>query len=370
MHQQATYGVGIIGFGFMGRTHIHGHLNIPLYYAVPPCRIKLVGIADTVEEAALAGQRAGGFEFATTNWLDLINNTDIHIIHVSTPNMYHKEQVIAALKAGKHVFCDKPLCTSKEEADEIDAILPEVNVTHQMALNNRFFPATMKAKEMIDQDFLGEILALRASYLHAGSVNREVPLKWKLDPSISGGGVLFDLGSHILDLIQHLVGPLTILNCTTHIAYPERPVLGDLKGTVKVSGEDAVYMTVKTPNGAIGHIEATKIATGAMDELRFEIHGEKGALRFNLMQPNYLEVYDQTLPASKRGWCALQTGQGYPKPSIFPPEKMGIGWVRAHTAGLYNFLCAVAEGKPAEPSLKVGIKLQYLMADAYEKARD
>jgi len=363
-----TFGVGIIGFGFMGRMHAYSHINMPLYYGKIPCKTRLVGVATSKPETAEAACQAAGFEFATTDWRELIARRDIHIIHVCTPNKYHAEQVMAALQAGKHIYCDKPLCTTVNEAEEIAALLPTTKVIHQMALNNRFFPATLRARELMEEGFVGEILGLRAAYLHAGSVNRGAALKWKLDPSISGGGVLFDLGSHVLDLVQWLVGNLQIVNCTTHVAYKERPTLDASGKTAAVTGEDAVYITVKTPNGAVGHIEASKIATGTLDELRFEIHGEKGALRFNLMQPNYLEAYDQTAPASKRGWCALETAQAYPSPAIFPSSKVGIGWVRAHTAGLYNFLAALAEGKPAEPGLEVGVQLQHLMAEAYDKA--
>jgi len=363
-----TLGVGIIGFGFMGRTHAYGHVNLPLFYDPVPCRTRLVGVATSHRETAEAARRALGFELATTDWRDMLERPDIHIIHICTPNVFHKEQVLAALAAGKHVYCDKPLCMNRQEAQEIEAALPASGVTQQMVLHNRFFPATMRAKALVEEGFLGDVLSLRAVYLHSGSADPEAPLKWKLDPDIAGGGVLFDLGSHILDLVQHLVGPLRVLNCTTHIAYPERPAAGDPGRSVRVTAEDAVFLTVQTANGAPGHIEASKIATGAVDELRFEINGSRGALRFDLMQPNYLWVYDRTLPASARGWRALETVQSYPPPAAFPPPKMSVGWLRGHAACLHNFLAAVARGEQADPSLQVGVELQYLMAEAYERA--
>jgi predicted dehydrogenase len=156
---------------------------------------------------------------------------------------YHKEQVVAALQAGKQVYCDKPLCMNIAEADESTAILLTGQVTHHIALHNRFFPATLRAKEMIEDGFLGEILSLRASYLHSGSVDRTVPLKWKLNPEFSGSRVLFDLGTHLLDLIQHFVGRRTILDCATHVAYAERLTTADPARRIRVIGEDAVIMT-------------------------------------------------------------------------------------------------------------------------------
>ncbi len=363
-----TFGVGIIGFGFMGRTHAYGHVNLPLFYDPPPCRTRLVGVATSRRESAEKAQQALEFELATADWRELVARPDIDIIHVCTPNALHKEQVLTALAAGKHVYCDKPLCMDRAEAEEIEAALPGASVTHQMALHNRFFPATMRAKRLIEEGFLGDVLSLRAAYLHSGSADPEAPLKWKLDPSVAGGGVLYDLGSHALDLVQHLVGSISVLDCATHIAYPERPVAGEPDRHVRVTAEDAVFLTVRTRNGAPGHIEASKIATGAVDELRFEINGSRGALRFNLMEPNYLWAYDATLPAADRGWRALETVQSYPAPAAFPSPKASVGWLRGHAACLHSFLSAVARGEPADPSLQVGVDLQYLMAEAYDRA--
>jgi predicted dehydrogenase len=363
-----TFGVGVIGFGFMGRTHAYGHVTMPLYYDPPPCRTRLVGVATSRPETAEAAQRALGFELATSEWRRLVERDDIDIIHVCTPNKFHKEQVLAALAVGKHVYCDKPLCVSREEADEIAAALQATTGAHQMALHNRFFPATVKAKELVQGGLLGDVLGLRAAYLHSGSVDPSTPLKWKLDASLAGGGALFDLGAHILDLVQYLVGPIRVVSCTTHTAYPKRPVPGGRGRTVPVTAEDSVVLVLRIENGALGIIEASKIATGAVDELNIEVGGTKGALRFNLMQPNYLWVYDQTLPAADRGWRALETLQAYPPPAVFPSPKAGVGWVRAHVACLYHFLSAVAEGRPASPGFDVGVQLQHLMADAYELA--
>jgi predicted dehydrogenase len=366
--EMRTFGVGIIGFGFMGRAHAYGHVTLPLYYDPPPCRTRLIGVATSRAETAEAARRALGFEVATDDWRELIDRKDIHILHVCTPNNLHKEQVLAALSAGKHVYCDKPLCTSRAEADEIAAALPRSDVVHQMVLHNRFFPATLRARELVAQGALGELLGLRGTYLHSGSVDPEAPLKWKLDLSVSGGGALFDLGSHLLDLAQHLAGPLRVISCTAHIAYPERPAPGEPGRTAPVEAEDAVVIGVRGANGALGHLEASKIATGAADELSLEVSGAKGALRFNLMQPSYLWQYDQTLPAESRGWRALDTIQAYPKPAVFPSPKAAVGWLRAHAACLHNFLSAAAEDRPAEPGLEVGVQLQHLMADAYELA--
>ncbi len=175
----------------------------------------------------------------------------------------------------------------------------------------------------------------------------------------------------MLDLAQHLAGQLSLVSCATHTAYPQRPLPGERSQTAPVTAEDSVVLTLRAENGALGVIEASKIATGAMDELNVEVDGTQGALRFNLMQPpNYLWVYDHTLPAPERGWRALETVQAYPPPAVFPSPKAGVGWIRAHAACLHHFLSAVAEGRPASPGLEVGVQLQHLMADAYELAKE
>ncbi len=363
-----TLGVGFLGFGFMGKTHAYGYVNLPLFYDPIPCGVRFVGVATSRPETAEAAKRTLGFEVATADWRELIARDDIDIVHICTPNKFHTEQVLAALAAGKHVYCDKPLCVTREEADAIAAALPGATSVHQMVLHNRFFPATLRAKQLVEEGAIGEVLGLRGAYLHSGSADPKAPLKWKLSAEM-GGGVLLDLDSHVLDLAQHLVGPLRVEACSTHIAFPDRPSLADPAKREKVEAEDAVVLTVRTQNGALGHLEASKIATGAMDELSLEVSGTKGALRFNLMEPDYLWYYDQTEAPAMRGWRALPLMQAYSQPAVFPPPKVGIGWLRAHAACLHSFLTAAAEGRPADPSLEVGVQLQHLMADAYDLAR-
>src|SRR5690606_10035308 len=144
---------------------------------------------------------------------------------------------------------------------------------------------------IVDEGRLGRIYSFRASYLHASSADPNKPLKWKLDKAQGGGGVLYDLGSHVLDLVNHLIGPFESVFADTHTAVKQRKH-ADTGAVVDVDTDDLALMLVRTRDGALGSVEASKIATGTNDELRVEIHGEKGALRFNLMDPNWLELYE------------------------------------------------------------------------------
>ena len=358
--------VGIVGFGFIGKVHAFAHINMPLYYDPPPMRTKLFGVCTAHKETARAAADKCGFELATTDYGELVEHPDIDIVHICTPNACHKEQLLAALANNKHIYCDKPLVASASEAHEIADAMKTYTGTHQMTFHNRFFPATLKAKELADAGFLGDVLSFRAVYLHAGSADPDAPLKWKLSKEQAGGGVLYDLGSHVIDLVRHLIGEFAEVNCATQIAFADRPSLDDPGKRVPVEAEDAACMLMRTASGALGTIEATKIATGAEDELRFEIHGTKGAMRFDLMKPNWLEVYDAA--DEDAGWKKIATVQRYAGPSGFMTPKASIGWVRAHVACLHNFLSAIAAGRPAEPGLETGVRVQEIMGAAYRSA--
>ncbi|MGE5558492.1 MAG: Gfo/Idh/MocA family protein [Bacillota bacterium] len=364
--------VGIIGFGFMGKTHTYGYKTIPLYYQNLPYKIKLIGVCDAVPEVAEQARNLLDFEFATANPDEILRRDDINVVNVCTPNIYHKEAVLKALQAGKNVYCDKPLAANFKEAEEIVAILQKYKGITQMALQYRFFPATIRAKELIEEGRIGRIMSFRACYLHSSAIDPAKPIGWKQDKKFGGGGVLFDLGSHVLDLIYHLLGEYRRIFTKTEIVYNERP---DKDGRlVKIEADDLALMILKLKNGGAGTIEASKIATGVNDELRFEIHGDKGAIRFNLMEPNWLDFYDNTLADAPlggvKGYTRIECVQRYPKPGGgFPNPKFSIGWIRSHVHSLYSFLSCVYEGRQASPSFKEGAYIQYVMEKAYESDR-
>lgn len=361
--------VGIIGFGFMGKTHTYGYKTIPLYYSNLPFKIKLVGVCDSILDVAQKAKETLDFEFATDKPEDILNCKDIDIVDICTPNIYHKDAVLKAIHAGKNVYCDKPLATSFDETKELIDILDKYDVITQMALQYRFFPATMRARELIQEGKIGKVMSFRACYLHSGSVDPKKPIGWKQDKKFGGGGVLFDLGSHVLDIMYYLLGEYSAVFAKTEIIYPQRP---DKSGNlVNIEADDLAFMLIKMKNGGTGAIEASKVATGVNDELRFEIHGDNGAIRFNLMDPNWLDYYDNTLPEAplggSKGFTRIECIQRFKKPGgDFPSSKFSIGWIRSHVHSLYNFLSCVYEKKQASPSFKEGAYIQYVMEKAYE----
>lgn len=366
--------VGILGFGFMGKVHAYAYINLPLFYDPVPVSVRLHSVCDSNPETAENGRALLGFERACTDYRQVTEDPAIDIVDVCTPNKFHKDALLSALAHGKHVCCEKPLVTDAAEAEEIEHALVGYGGTAQMIFNIRYFPATLRAKELVQEGFLGRVLSFRAAYLHSGSADPEAPLKWKLSQEM-GGGVITDLGSHILDLVNHLVGDFEAIWCATHMPYPERPAANGSGRRVPVEAEESAVMVVRLPGGCAGTVEASKVATGTQDELRFEIHGDKGAMRFNTMHPNSLDIYDMARPGGQmgglQGWQALDTVQRYPKPATgFPMVKASIGWIRAHMACLHNFLASVAGSEPGHPGLDQGIYIQRVMEAAKVSDRE
>lgn len=371
---RTTHRVGIVGFGFIGRVHAHGYLNLPFFYDPVPLRAKITHVCTSRPETAEAGRSLLDADVATTDCRDITENPDIDIVHICTPNHLHKDALLSAMAHDKHIYCDKPLVSDMAEAEEIRAALKAYKGTAQMTFQIRFFPTIMRARQLVEEGRLGRILEYRCGFLHGGSADPYAALKWKLSAE-AGGGVIADLGSHALDLVHYLVGDYAALSATTTIAYADRPSASDPSVRAPVDAEDCVMMLARMRNGAIGTLEATKLATGTEDEMRIEIHGSEGALRYNQMDPHHLEFYEghaQGAPiGGVRGWTTIDTGQRYPGPATqFPGAKLTIGWIRSHMACLANFLQDVADGKPGNPGLDQGIRVQELMEAARLSARD
>ena len=366
---QKVYGVGIIGAGFMGKTHTYNYVNMPLFYDGLPFRTKLVGICNRTLSKAEQLRDDFGYEFATSDYRELIERKDIHVIDVCTPNNVHREQIVAALQAGKHVYADKPLCITDGEADEIVRVHERSGMIAQMAFHNRFYPWSKKIKALVDDGFFGNLITFRATYYHSSNIKTKKFRGWKQDRALAGGGTLVDMGSHALDLVYYFLGEYERLSMESVILWPERP---DEQGNmVKIESEDHILLNAKMRNGAIGTIEVSKIIAGSNDDLCLEIYGTDGALKFNSMDQNYVYAYDNRDPNSpiggRKGYRAIETMNKDPdSKGNFPGPRFDIGWLRGHLGSQYNFMRCVHENKPASPSLKDGAYIQKIMNRLYQ----
>lgn len=364
-----TYRVGLIGFGYIGKVHAFAHQNLPYFFGTLPFKTEIAGVCTSREASA---KEAGAFLNVpwTVDYREITEREDIDVVHICTPNHLHKEAVLSAMAHGKHVYCDKPLTATLVESLEIEKALAAYTGINQMTFQTRFLPATLRGKQLIDDGFLGRPLQFRCTFMHSGNIDQAAPRKWRFDKA-SGGGVVADLGSHALDLLTYWLGDIRRLTAATQLAVSERRSPSDASVMLPVDAEDAMMAIVELANGAMGTVEATKLATGSEDELRLEVHGTKGALRFNLMDPHHLEIYDvssATQPiGGVRGWTRVDTGQRYEAPACFPAPKSTIGWLRAHVQCLYHFMDCVHRNVPAEPSLSQGIYIQKVM-DAVQRS--
>ncbi len=360
--------VGIIGFGQMGRIHAYAYRSIPLYYDGAPCRIVLQGVCDSNEALARKGVEQAGFAFATTDFRELVSRSDIDVVNICTPNNQHAAALREALAHGKHVYCEKPLAFNEAEAREIAALADSSGVKHQITSEYRFIPAIMKAKELIDAGYVGRVFQFRGAYLHSGYIDPRRPREWRMQKNVIGGGVLVDLGPHLLDIMHYLVGDVEELTATMETFFKERPLPEDPSRMGKVEVEDAIALLLRFRNGALGVADLSRVATGAEDEMRFEIHGQNGALAFNLMKPNELLAFNARDPKPEQGVKHISTVQKYPPPAAMPAPKFTMGWVRSHIAAQYAFLAAVVNDRMPSPNFHDAVKLHHLLETAYQAA--
>lgn len=355
-------GVGMVGFGFIGKVHAYSYNNLPLFYDPAPAKVSLIGVCTSHLDTAAKAAQIGGFGYGTTDFQALLDDPSINIIDIASPNHLHHEEIVAALEAGKHVYCDKPLTTSLESARAIKAAAQaHPHLCHGMTFHMRFIPATLRARQLVQEGFLGRPYHFRAAYYHAGYTDPLRPLSWRMTKE-AGGGALSDLGSHIIDLISYILGDYDAVRATTETFVKERPLAKGSTEMGPVEVDDYVAFQARMQSGVLGYIEASRFATGTQDGMSFEMFGEKGALRFDMMDPNWLYAYDATVPEAdlggRRGWTQIECVQRYPRPNALPSPKLPIGWMRFHAHCIYDFISAVAEQRLGAATLYDGVKTQ------------
>jgi predicted dehydrogenase len=340
----------MLGYAFMGKAHSNAFKKIP-YLMYPPVAIpRLVAIAGRDEEAVAEAARRYGYEGYYTDWRQMLENDEIDVFDNGGPNNVHAEPCIAAAEAGKHVFCEKPLARTSEEAKSMLDAVEKAGVKHMVAFNYRFVPAIVQARQIIESGALGRIFHFRASYLQEWIIDPEFPKVWRLDKSVAGSGALGDLGAHVIDLARFLVGEPTRTMAMMKTFIDERP-LEDGSGRGKVDVDDAFTALLEFENGAMGTVEASRFCQGRKNYEVLEINGENGSIRFNLERLNELDVYwAGEEPRETRGFHNALISESYhPYWENWWPHGHMLGWEHSFVHEFNHLFDAIVNNKAIEP---------------------
>lgn len=365
-----SIGVGQVGYAFMGRSHSHAWRNVHRFFDLDlhPTMSVLCG-RDEQAVASAAGEL--GWAEHRTDWRELVERDDIGIIDICTPGSSHAEIAIAALEAGKHVLCEKPLANTVEEAERMAAAAQAARqrgVLSMVAFNYRRVPALALAREVIGRGDLGRIHHVRAVYLQDWIVDPAFPLVWRLRADEAGSGALGDIGAHIIDLAQFLLDDeIAGVSGLTETFVDDRP-LPDGDGTGPVTVDDAAAFVSRFREGALGTFEASRFATGRKNGLRIEVNGSEGSLVFDLERLNELELYasaDGDLAGFRR---VLVTEETHPYLSAWWPPGHIIGWEHTFTHEVADLLTAIATGTDVAPDFAAGLQVQRVLAAVQDSA--
>jgi len=368
--------VGLIGAGFMGKAHSLAYVAMPMFFwpaPAIPVRKTIVDVSDAI--AAEAAQRFG-FEKSTSDWRSVVEDPEIDIIDIATPNHLHAEIAIAAAAAGKHIISEKPLARNGEEAKTMYDAVKNAGIVHMVAFNYRRTPAVALAKKYIDEGAIGDILNFRGTYLQDWSADPDGPLSWRFQKSIAGSGSLGDIGTHVVDMARFLCGEITQVNTQLKTWVKTRPLqaggvdkLGaSTKDSTAPRGEvdvdDEVLSLLEFQSGAIGSLEATRNAHGRNNFLTFEIHGSLGSIYFNYERRDELQVAFSSDQADRKGFRTVYTGPEHPYgEGLWPIPALGIGYGETKIIETYDFVKAIMEGGEVSPNFKDGYQIN-LIADA------
>jgi predicted dehydrogenase len=372
---ESTLGVGMVGYAFMGRAHSQAWRTVNSFFELP---MKVDMAAVCGRDAAGVAEAAGtlGWRTHTTDWRELIERDDIQLIDVCTPGSSHAEIAIAALEAGKHVLCEKPLANTVDEARamvEAADRAAERGVRAMVGFNYRRVPAATFARQLIADGRLGTLRHVRAVYLQDWIVDPEFPLVWRLRQDVSGSGALGDIGAHIIDLSQFMTGQrVSKVSALTETFVKERPLpdhtANGAKGQVTV--DDAALFIARLDGGAVATYEASRFATGRKNALRIEINGDRGSLAFDLERLNELEFYDATEPSTTQGFTRiLVTEPDHPYLGAWWPPGHGLGYEHSFTHEMRDLIDAIAGGTDPVPTFADGLQIQQVL-DAVARSAD
>ncbi|HEV2129027.1 MAG TPA: Gfo/Idh/MocA family oxidoreductase [Thermomicrobiales bacterium] len=368
----AEIGVGLVGYKFMGRAHSNAYRQVPHFFDVDP-KPRMVAIAGRNEEACREAAEQLGWEGYETDYHRLVARDDIQLVDVSTPGYNHHEIVLAALAAGKHVLCEKPLANTLEEAQEMLTAARKAGTVNMVNFNYRRVPAVQLAKRLVDEGKLGEIRHFRARYLQDWILDPQFPLVWRMQKELAGSGALGDIGAHITDLAMYLAGPVTEVVGSMETYIRERPIeveSGGGSGLTAQSGQEVGEVTVddatsylaRFESGAMGTFDASRLAPGRRNQNTFEINGSKGSVTFDLERLNELQVYFVDDEEGLQGFRTIDvTEPAHPYMENWWPAGHIIGYEHTFVHVVRDLMEGIGKGENPQPDFEVGFRNQAVL---------
>ncbi|ULO05084.1 Gfo/Idh/MocA family oxidoreductase [Paenibacillus sp. 19GGS1-52] len=371
--------IGMIGYKFMGKAHSNAYRSLPMFFpkALKPEMSVICG--RNAEDLDKAREQFGWAE-SVTDWKDLISRADIDLIDINAPSNAHKEIALAAVKAGKHIFCEKPLALNLADSREMLQAAEEAGVAHMVGFNYRFSPAVRLAKKLVESGRLGKIYHFRACFLQDWILDPNFPLVWRLQKEIAGSGSHGDLGAHLIDLAHFLVGDVQEVIGMSETFIKERPLATEMtglsakgdtnapKGAVTV--DDATLFLARFVNGTIGSFEATRFAAGHRSTNSFEINGSLGSVKFDFERMNELEVYLTSDAEDVQGFRrVLATDPAHEYAEAWWPPGHTIGFEHTFIHEMLELSSAIEEGRQPVPNFHDGVKCQAVL-EAVERSID
>ena len=376
-------GIAMIGHAFMGAAHSQAWRTVGHAFALPRTPRLRVLVGRRADAAAQAAGRLG-WEDSATDWREVLRRPDVDVVDIVTPGDSHAEIALAALAAGKHVLCEKPLANTVREAEQLAAAAAGSDRVTMVGFNYRRVPALVLARNLIATGRLGTVRHVRARYLQDWLVDPGFPLTWRLQVERAGSGALGDLGAHVVDLAQFLTGsPITAVSGLTRTFVSERPLLsgpgGGLSGdgaatgsqdTGPVTVDDAALFLARFDGGAVGTFEATRFATGRKNALGIEVNGSVGSLAFDLERLNELSLFESGDHPGTAGFRrVLVTESEHPYLDAWWPPGHVLGWEHTFTHEVRDLVLAIAGGPPARPDFADGLRVQRVLEGVAESAR-
>jgi predicted dehydrogenase len=380
--QQArrSLGVAIIGSGLMAKAHTMAWRNLQAVFGSLPACIRLVVLADATDEFASAGAAQFGYERWTTSWQDAVADPAVDVVDIVTPNFLHKDVALAAARAGKHIWCEKPLALTARDALEMTEAAEQAGVKTLVGFSYLRNPGVALARQLVERGEIGRPVSFTGTFAIDAMADPGTPFTWRQDRSLSGAGALGDLGAHVIALARHLAGPIRQVAALSSITVPSRPLPAGAFGYGEKADEGAPWREVENDdvtmflaafgNGAVGTVEASRVSAGRSYDVGFTLTGTNGAIRFSQQSMHELQVRLASDPGGSTGFRHVQLGPGNGDyGALWPVPGVNISIHDLKFFEARDLVAAIVSGGPAWPDFREGWEVEKVIGAIDEAAR-